>query len=105
MSRRWPPKFESLADACVGTKINKASGRMAKHYECASCNKHFPAKEVAVDHIETVVPLTGFTDWDDVIKRMFVEKDGLQVLCKTCHDIKTKEEKQQAKALKDNKHE
>ena len=48
MSRRWGPKFECLADACVGTKTNKATGRMAKHYECAECHNQFPAKEVAI---------------------------------------------------------
>ena len=100
MSRRWGPKFECLADACVGTKTNKATGRMAKHYECAECHNQFPAKEVAVDHIDPVVAVTGFTTWDEVIERMFVEKEGLQVLCKACHDAKTKEEKQQAKELR-----
>lgn len=100
MSRRWGPKFECLADACVGTKTNKATGRMAKHYECAECHSQFPAKEVAVDHIDPVVPVSGFTTWDEVIERMFVEKEGLQVLCKECHLIKCQEEKQQRKQAK-----
>lgn len=100
MSRRWGPKFECLADACVGAKTNKATGRMAKHYECAECHNQFPAKEVAVDHIEPVVPVSGFTTWDEVIERMFVEKEGLQVLCKECHRIKCQEEKQQRKQAK-----
>jgi len=64
---------------------------MAKHYECA---------ELAVDHIDPVVPVTGFTTWDEVIERMFVEKDGLQVLCKACHKAKCDEEKQQRKQAK-----
>lgn len=104
MSRRWPPKFECLSDACVGTKTNKSSGRLAKHYECAGCSGHFVAKDVAVDHIDPVVDVNGFTTWNDVIERMFVEKEGLQVLCSGCHKIKCDEEKQQrkqAKALKD----
>jgi hypothetical protein len=100
MSRRWGPKFECLADACVGTKTNKATGRMAKHYECAECHNQFPAKEVAVDHIDPVVPVSGFTTWDEVIERMFVEKEGLQVLCKECHQVKCQEEKQQRKQAK-----
>lgn len=103
MSSRWGPKFECLQDACTGVKTNKATGRMAKHYKCKQCEGEFPAKDVAVDHIEPVVPLTGFVSWDDVINRMFVEKDKLQVLCKKCHDKKTAEEKQQAKQLKADK--
>lgn len=50
---------------------------------------------VFVDHIEPVVnPETGFVSWDEYIERLFVEEDGLQVLCKECHDKKTKEEKE-----------
>ena len=73
---------------------------MAKHYECAECHNQFPAKEVAVDHIDPVVPVSGFTTWDEVIERMFVEKEGLQVLCKECHRVKCQEEKQQRKQAK-----
>lgn len=62
--------------------------------------------EISVDHIEAIInPETGFTDYNDMIRRMFcVDKgvDGLQVLCnyagerdgrKSCHAIKTKEER------------
>jgi len=55
------------------------------------------AKDVVVDHIDPVVPLTGVVSWDDTIKRMFVEIDGLQVLCRTCHNKKTKDERQRRK--------
>lgn len=51
-----------------------------------------------IDHIDSVVPTTGFTDWNDVIERMFVEADKLQVLCKDCHDLKTQQEREQRKA-------
>jgi 5-methylcytosine-specific restriction endonuclease McrA len=51
-------------------------------------------KNVFVDHIEPIVnPETGFTSWDAVIERMFCEADNLQLLCKTCHDEKTKQER------------
>ena len=63
-------------------------------------HNQFPAKEVAVDHIDPVVPVSGFTTWDEVIERMFVEKEGLQVLCNECHRVKCQEEKQQRKQAK-----
>ena len=51
-------------------------------------------KNALVDHIHPVVdPVSGFSSWDDYIKRMFVEEDGLQLLCKACHDLKTSDEK------------
>lgn len=47
---------------------------------------------VFVDHI---IPVGGPTQggWDGVIERLFCEAEGLQVLCKECHDLKTKDEK------------
>ena len=31
----------------------------------------------------------GFVSWDEYIARMFVERDGFQLLCNGCHDAKT----------------
>lgn len=97
---RWPPKYEVLNAAKRGKMVNERTGRLAEHYECAHCHGVFPAKEVQVDHIESVIPLTGFISWDDVIKRMFCQADGLQVLCKTCHAIKSKEEGVERRRIK-----
>lgn len=93
-STRWPPGYGALNDAFVGSAINPESGRMCKHYMCAGCGESFPAKRVAKDHIVPVIdPETGFTTWDEVIKRLFCEKDGYQILCDGCHDNKTQEER------------
>lgn len=94
-SQRWPPKYTCLNQACVGQKINPKSGRLAKHYTCKQCTGDFPAKEVQVDHINPIIdPSTGFTTWDGVVDNMFCEQENLQILCLTCHKIKTKEEKE-----------
>jgi len=95
--RRWPPKYLVLTSSCVGKKINKATGRIASHYLCAYCLGEFPNKEVQVDHINPVVPSSGFTTWDDFINRLFCNEEQLQVLCKSCHAKKTKEENKQRK--------
>lgn len=63
---------------------------------------------MAVDHIDPVVPITGFLktkgflgyDWDLVIRRLFCEIEGLQVLCKPCHKLKTADERSERAALK-----
>ena len=100
-SIKWPPKYQVLKEAQVGKKINSLTGRIAMHFTCAGCGEGFPAKCISVDHILPVVdPETGFISWDEVITRMFCEKDGLQVLCKACHDIKTNKEKEIAKIRK-----
>ena len=95
-SNRYPPKYECLNAAKVGKKVNKATGRLAEHYKCAGCKKHFVAKEVQVDHIEPVVsPLTGFIDWNTFVARMFCPITNLQVLCKECHKVKSDKEKKE----------
>jgi hypothetical protein len=97
-SIRWPPKYQKLSEALVGTKVNQKTGRMAKHYECNLCKGHFPAKDVEVNHILPVVPIEGFTSWDVIIERMFCEKDGLEVVCKPCHKIITQKENDERKS-------
>ena len=93
-NRRWPPRYETLNDAKTDKRINKKTGRLAQHYLCECCGLEFPAKDVQVDHILPVVdPAKGFISWDVYIERMFCDKDNLQVLCKTCHDAKTKIER------------
>lgn len=96
-STRWPPKYEVLNQAKRGKRINESTGRLAEHYECAECGKEFPAKFICVDHIEPVVPVSGFVSWDSVVERMFCEVGGLQVLCKDCHKIKTEKERLERK--------
>jgi 5-methylcytosine-specific restriction endonuclease McrA len=97
-SRRWPPKYKALKDAFVGRKVNAKTGKLAMHYRCAACRKHFVAADVQVDHIVPVVdPKKGFVSWDVFIERMFVEIENLQVLCKPCHKVKTDKEKDQRK--------
>lgn len=96
--RRWPPKYEALAKAKTGKKINKATGRMAEHYRCAACKKHFVAKDVQVDHKDPVVcTKEGFVNWDTFIERLLCTVDNLQVLCTGCHKKKTDKERQERK--------
>jgi Zn finger protein HypA/HybF involved in hydrogenase expression len=81
-SRWWKPAQEVKRKARVGKGT----------YRCQKCLK--TTKNPQIDHIEPVVPITGFTTWDDYINRMFCEEDNFQCLCPDCHDEKTKLEKQ-----------
>ena len=101
ISQRWPPKYECLNAACVGTRLNPESGRMAKHYLCASCQGLFVAKSVEVNHRIPVVPVEGMDSWDGVISRLFCEREGLEVVCKPCHRAVTKQENEQRKGKND----
>ena len=95
---RWPPRNQCLANAKTKKKRNKKTNRLAQHYRCNGCKKEFPLREVCVDHIQAVVSTKeGFTDFDKYIERMYCSIEGLQVLCKTCHDKKTTEERKKRK--------
>lgn len=96
-SRKWPAKYTALAAAYVDTRINKKSGRLAKHYKCNSCKGLFTSTNVQVDHIEAIVGPEGFTTWDNFIERLFCPIGNLQVLCTNCHKEKSALEKQERK--------
>ena len=78
----WPNRKKAMAAARI------ERGR----YKCATCENIFGPKEISLDHVAPVVPVTGWDDWDGFLYRLFCEEQGFQVLCKTCHDNKTKEE-------------
>jgi 5-methylcytosine-specific restriction endonuclease McrA len=60
---------------------------------CAKCGNHYPLKEAAVDHITPVGTLKSFDDLPGFVERLFCGVEGLQVLCETCHNEKTQEER------------
>ena len=93
-SRKWPPKYLTLAAAKTEKKLSAKSKRLAQHYRCNSCKKEFTQTDVEVDHINPIVdPKVGFVSWDLFIERLFCEAENLQVLCKSCHKTKTLSEK------------
>ncbi len=100
-----PPK--TLKDGSVGKK-NQV------RYRCAVCGGLFSQKDVAVDHIEPVIPLHRSEEEltiDEMAYRIWCDVDNLQVICNTtlkknngipsCHKIKTDEENFIRKRLKE----
>ena len=99
MTMRYPPRNEALRAAKTEKKINEKTGRIAQHYRCAGCKEEFPAKGVCVDHTTPVIePEVGFIDWNTYIVRMFCSVENLQVLCSSCHDLKSSKERIKRKA-------
>ena len=87
-----------LRAAKRGKKINPLTGRMAEHYECAECHQLFPLKQVCKDHILPVVDtVRGFVDWNTYIERMFCAIDKWQIICRSCHDVKSAQERKDRK--------
>lgn len=87
ISRRYPPIYEALNNAKVPyTGDNK---RKKWLYRCADCQQLFDGKQVAVDHIIPAGTLLSFNDLPSFCANLFCGADGLQTLCKECHDLKS----------------
>ena len=93
--RKWGPK-----NLCI-----KNARTRRGFYRCACCKQEVPAtlppaegrkkriKNIQADHIAPIVPLK-FTTFDEWIARGFVELDGFQALCHSCHLSKSAEERE-----------
>ena len=98
---RYPPKYDALKRASKVIPAGKyktgqkaGQDKFRKVYTCASCEKDFMQKDVQVDHIIPAGSLQSTDDLKGFVERLFCSIDGLQVLCKPCHDDKTQKEKE-----------
>ena len=66
-------------------------------YVCECCGEIVGRKQRQMDHIEPMIPLTGWQGFDSMIDRLLADESGWQTLCKDCHSIKTKAENEQRK--------
>ena len=95
-SLKWPPRNKILKEKRISRGMYICRGyERAEHVVRRTI---LGKNNIFVDHIDPVIdPVRGFHSWDAVIKKMFVDSDGLQLLCKECHDKKTKDERERAK--------
>lgn len=94
-SRWWKPI--SIVKQKAKRPYKGANKRQKFEYRCANCKAYFPDKKVNVDHIVPAGSLNTFEDLPQFVKTLFCEADNLQVLCSTCHTLKTKKEKDASK--------
>ena len=98
MFSRSPNVIEKLNKARRERPWYKKDGTTAKkprvEYLCTVCQDWFMKKDIQVDHeIPVIDPILGFQNWDIFVERLFCDSDNLNILCKTCHKVKTDEEK------------
>lgn len=75
-------------------------------YKCNVCGAEEKDKNINIDHIAPVIePGKTVYDYgfDEFFKRLNCDEKNLQVICKKCHDIKTKAEKAERKKLRPKK--
>lgn len=91
--RREIPKYR---------KDGSLAAKPSVQYLCNVCKKWTQSTKVSVDHIEPVIPIDGtFTDWNTFHERLWCMPSNLQILCETCHAVKTKEERDRRKQILD----
>ena len=83
----------SINDPIRKDVFNRA--RVGKNqYLCATCDKTFPRHECNDDHIDPVIcPKEGWQDQEIFFARLFCAIENRQLLCKSCHNEKTKKER------------
>jgi hypothetical protein len=102
-SMRWPPKNQVKKDARIERGVYRCVGYNRESHSVPATLPPLPGKKrrldnALVDHIVPVVDPAGRDNtWDAIIRRMFCEPGGLQLLCKECHDKKTAEEREAAR--------
>lgn len=97
-SRWWKPI--SVCKIKARRPYKGPNKRLKFEYQCNVCNKWFPEKKVNVDHIVPAGSLNCAEDLPGFVSRLFCEVEGLQVLCESCHKIKTDYEKTLLKTKK-----
>lgn len=96
-SYRWAERSKAIKNARVSRGL----------YRCAACGCDMKNGEFIVDHLEPVVPLSGWDgkDWTTYITRMFCAAENFQIICKVCSTIKTDFEVQMRKLNRQKKKE
>jgi hypothetical protein len=92
-SKYWPEKTK------VYHRVKQGRGE----YKCEACGIVLPQKQLQIDHIEPVIDITGFHDWNTYIERLFCDSSKLQALCKPCHMNKSRIENEKRRLFKTNK--
>lgn len=116
-SYRWKPRYNVKKNARVATASyicnmckeviytgkRTLTGKLLD--ELQELKKEFRVGKVNIDHIDPIVPVNGFSngsefDFNEYIENLFCDEDKLQVLCQTCHKLKTKKEDEIRKSNK-----
>ena len=98
-TRKWGPMYQVRKKARIEHGLYWCAGYKRKKHKVQATlpppkGKKNRINNSVIDHINPVVdPETGFIDWNTLVSRMFVEEDGLQLLCHDCHLRKTKDER------------
>jgi 5-methylcytosine-specific restriction endonuclease McrA len=93
ISLRYPPAIRARNRTKEEYFIASKKGKQLRRvkFTCEKCGKKdLKRTETELDHIQPVINVaTGFVDWNSFLERHFVEENGYQLLCISCHEQKT----------------
>lgn len=106
----WPAAAEAKKRFRTARKINPQTGKLCWHARCNGCRAEFLERELAVDHIDPVVPVDrdySQNAYDpktlgELMVRLLPEPLDLQTLCFECHAQKTEAENEERKTNRNN---
>lgn len=117
--RRLSYRFPSRSEAWKAVRIPRPDDWPNKRVQwvapCIACKKLFEQSDTQCDHIEPIIPVSGWPlapqsplyelglddkDMNVLVYRTFVCASKLQIMCKTCHKIKSKEENDRRKEMR-----
>ena len=94
LRRAWLRDPERAAALQLARRIYQGDNKRQRwEYSCAECAQWFMQKDVQVDHIIPAGTFLKPEDWATFGPGLFCDRSGLQLLCKTCHKIKTNKER------------
>lgn len=94
--RYW--KVGQAVKAKARRKYKGKNKRQKYEYQCAECKGWFRDKEVQIDHIIEVGSLRCSEDLAGFLERLTPESESaFQLMCKSCHQIKTNKYKKNGK--------
>lgn len=93
----WPAKKDLI-------KWNRIKKDGVFKLQCAKCLEWFREKDIQVDHITPVgkQPDLNSKSVSEYVGKLFINIDGLQILCRDCHFEKTKIDRKEIKNAKQN---
>lgn len=92
--RYWKPLMKTKLDN--RRKYQGPNKRQKWEYQCNKCKQWFKDKEIEIDHIKPVGSLKCLADLAPFLENLTAET-GYQVLCKSCHRVKTNKEREGSK--------
>lgn len=96
LQRKWPP-LAQLKRLGRRNKPADVPGRHKFEHQCELCSGWFPEKFIEIDH---KIPCGSIKTHDDIgpfIDRMLSPANGLQKICKTCHQPITNAQREDRK--------